>query len=242
TSSSAGDYRRARRNGDCAAGPLHRPLLRAQAVQHDVEVEAPLLRRRRKQRGPDERPDLGRPEIPPHRAGALRARNDLRSELFELRRARLLAAVNDALVQAGRRHRELRGGAREIEERLAGIVRGERLLRQRADLRDMPFDDRIHQVVLRRKAAEDGAVPHAGEPGDLADAGFGPRRGEYLSRRVEHPLVIPAGVCPQFGHATLASAGSVSTSASILATCRLRRSATKTTRARPTRTAAPTNA
>src|SRR5207253_4398543 len=116
--------------------------LRAQAVEHDVEIAPPLAGRGCEQRRADERPHLRRLEIPPHRAGTLRSRNDLPSELLELCRARLLTAMDDAPVQAGRAHRELGHPPDEVEERLARVVGRERLLGHIPHLRDVALDDR----------------------------------------------------------------------------------------------------
>src|SRR5205085_9726809 len=167
-----------------------RPELCPETVQHDVEIETPLAGRSREQRRADERPDLGRLQVAPQRAGPLRTRDDLAAELVEFGAAGFLAAMNDALVQARRAHRELRGLLGEVEEGLAGIVGFERLLGDRAHLRDVPLDHRVHQVVLRRKAAKHRAVADAGRPCDLVDAHVGARRGERLRRRIEHPLEI----------------------------------------------------
>src|SRR4051794_10749211 len=215
----------------------------AETVEHDRQVAPPLPLRRGRQGGTHEDPDVLRLHVAPHRAGALSTSDDAPRELLELGRAGLLPAVDNAPVQSRSAHVQLRDPVDEVEERLAGIVRGERLLSDRPQLGDVALDHREHEVVLGRETAEDRPVADPGAPRDLVDTGVGARRGELLGCRVEHPLEISPRVDAELGHqAALASAGSVSTSASIRATCRLRRSATKTTRLRPTRTAAPAKA
>src|SRR5437868_186572 len=127
-----------------------RPELCPETVQHDVEIEPPLAGRSGEQRRADERPDLGRLEVVPERPGPLCTCDHLPAEPVELGAAGLLAAMDDALVESGRAHRQLRDRACEVEEGRAGVVRLERLLGDRAHLRDVPRDDRVDEVVLRR--------------------------------------------------------------------------------------------
>src|SRR4029077_12361319 len=59
--------------------------LRAKAVEHDVEVAAPLAGRRGGQRRAHEELDVSRLHVAPHGSSALGSRNELRAELLELR-------------------------------------------------------------------------------------------------------------------------------------------------------------
>src|SRR5215468_1099399 len=222
---------------------LMRGTLGAQAVEHYGEMAAPLPGGSIRQRGTDEKPDVLGLHVSPHRAGALGAANDPIRELLELGGAGLVPAVNNAAVQPGGAHVELRDPPDEVEERLPRIVRVEGLLRERAHLCDVPLDDRVHEVVLGREAAEDRSVADPRQAGDLVDARIGARRAEGVLRRVEHQLEISPRIGAQLGH-PLANTGwsSVRASASMRATSRLRSSATKTMRLRVTRTAAPPKA
>ena len=94
-------------------------------------------------------------------------------------------------------------------------------------------------VGNRRKTVP---VSDARTVSDLGDARVGTLRGEDLLRRVEDPLEIAPRVGAELDHQPTATAGSVSMSCSIVATCRLRRSATKTIRLTVTKPAAPMNA
>ncbi len=70
----------------------------------------------------------------------------------------------------------------------------------------------------------------------------GPDAAKTCCRRVEHPLEIAPRVGAKLGHQAAEHRLPVSASASIRATSRLRRSATKAMRLSPTKTAAPANA
>src|SRR5438477_3894227 len=217
--------------------------LGAQPVEHHREMAAPVSCRRVRQRGPDEEPNVLDLHVAPHRAGALGAGNDPVGELLELGSAGLVPAVDDTPVQPGGAHVELCNPPDEVEERLPGIVGVQGLVGDRAHLRYVPLDDRVHQVVLGREAAEDRPVPDSGQTGDLVDARVGARRAEGLLRRVERQLEISPRVGAQLGHQlTNTGSSSVLASASIRATSRLRRSASKTTRLPATKTAAPAKA
>src|SRR3954453_2655185 len=217
--------------------------LRAEPVQHDPEITPPVVRRSVRQGRAHEDPHVLRHHVSAHRPGALGARDDPVGEPLELGRTRLAPAMHDAAVQARGAHVELRQAPDEVEESLARIVGRQRLFREGAHLLDVALDHREHEVVLGGEAAEDGPVADSRQLGDLVDARVGARRSEDFRGRVEHPFEISPRVGAQLGHqAASASAGCDSTSASIRATCRLRRSATKTTRLSVTRTAAPRKA
>src|ERR1700749_4367755 len=66
---------------------LMRATLRAQAVEHDVEIAAPLAGRRRGERRAHDHLDVGRLHVAPHRTRPLGPRDELRTELLELRGA-----------------------------------------------------------------------------------------------------------------------------------------------------------
>src|SRR5436305_2658227 len=217
--------------------------LRAESVQHDAEVAPPLPFGSVRQCRAHEDPHVLRLHVAPHGTGALGTSDDPVGELLELGCARLPSAVHDAPVQPRSAHVELRQAPDEVEERLAPIVGGERLLREGAHLLDVALDHRDHEVGLGREAAEHRPVADSRQPGDLVDARVGAGRGEYFRGRVEHALEISPRVGAQLGH-QLANTGSSSVlaSASIRVTSRFRRSARKTARLAATKTAAPPKA
>ena len=103
-----------------------RGTLRPEPVEDDVEVAPPLAFRRAVVNAERTR-SWTSPGVTSFRTAPARCAREtiLRAQLVELRRAGLLAAMDDACVQAGRGHHELADAADEVEERLAGIV-GER--------------------------------------------------------------------------------------------------------------------
>ena len=123
------------------------------------------------------RPRPSRRAAPRPRAGH---GNESIGELLELRGAGLVPAMHDAPSKPG-----VRMFAPRSATRSRGTPRRDRgrqgLLRDRAHLRHVARDDRGHEVVLRREAAEDRPVADPRPPGDLVDARVGARLGEGLA-------------------------------------------------------------
>ncbi len=95
----------------------------------------------------------------------------------------------------------------------------------------------VEQRLLRREAAEDGAVADACAARDLVDADVDAALGEALACCAEDAIEISLSVG---SHAAIGAA--CEASASMWTTSRLRKSASSTTSAAMTKIAAPANA
>src|SRR5579862_113704 len=129
------------------------------------------------------------------------------------------------------------GGAEELGESSPRVVGREPGLGEDDHAVELLAEHRVEERLLRREAAEHGAVTDARAASDLVDAHVDPALGEALLCSAEDEVEIALGVGP---HAATGAAWLAS--ASIRATSRLRSSESMTTSPARTKIAAPANA
>ena len=122
-----------------------------------------------------------------------------------------------------------------------GSASASRRLRVRGDRAELLGQHRLEERVLRREAAEDGAVPDARPPGDLVDARVEAVLGEALRRGCEQAVAVPLRVGAETGGAQI-PAPAVAASAAMPRTWCARSITTKATRPARTKATLPANA